>query len=76
MQFHRGQRVRVKRGDGTTALGQVAYQRLAPPDYLDAEAVSVYLDQKTNQPGYAGTIFSAKDVEPEDQERPSKEETS
>ena len=55
--YTHGQRVTTPQGPGT-----VAYQRLAAPDYREAEAVSVVLDAKRQQPGYVGTIFPAAAV--------------
>lgn len=55
--YHRGDRVTTPQGPGT-----VAYQRMAPPDYSAAEAVSVVLDSQRGRAGYAGTIFAAGDV--------------
>jgi hypothetical protein len=55
--FQRGQRVRTPLGSG-----HVAYQRMRPPEYNEAEAVSVVLEAKQNKPGYTGTIFRAEDV--------------
>lgn len=55
--FRRGQRVKTPLG-----YGMVNYQRMRPPEYSEAEAVSVILDAKQNRPGYSGTIFSVKDV--------------
>lgn len=59
MTFTQGQRVSTPYG-----LGSVAYQRMAPPDYSAAEAVSVVLDVKRAQLGYTGTILAASDVQP------------
>lgn len=57
MTFHQGQRVRVASGPLAGKLGLVAYQRMAAPDYREAEAVSVVLDSKRKQAGYSGTMF-------------------
>jgi hypothetical protein len=57
MMFCRGDRVKTPEGCGT-----VAFQRLAPPDYTEAVAVSVCLDNKMHDPAYSGTIFSAYQV--------------
>lgn len=59
MVFETGQRVLAKGQPGT-----VAYQRMAPPDYVHALTVSVVLDSKRSQPGYRGTVFLAVDVAP------------
>ena len=61
MTFQQGQRVTTPLG-----AGHVAYQRMAPPDYRDAEVVSVVLDAKRVQPNYSGTIFPAELVTPVD----------
>lgn len=58
MRYTKGQRVRTPAG-----LGTIAYERLAAPDYTEAEAVSVVLDGETRA-GYVGTIFRAATVEP------------
>jgi hypothetical protein len=57
--YTQGERVRTPLG-----LGTVAYQRLAAPDYREAEAVSVVLDSERARAGYVGTILPAADVEP------------
>lgn len=57
MIFHQGDRVITKLG-----TGRVVYQRMAPPNYTEAFAVSVMLDAKQNKPGYAGTIFASAEV--------------
>jgi hypothetical protein len=57
MKFKQGDRVITKLG-----AGRIVYQRMAPPDYREAEAVSVLLDSKQNNPKYAGTIFAAAEV--------------
>lgn len=66
--YQRGDRVSTSRGPGT-----VAYQRMAPPDYCEVDAVSVVLDSERTRLGYAGTIFRAADVtaepRPEDRSR-------
>lgn len=59
MTFEKGQRVNTPLGPGT-----VAYQRLAAPDYRDAEAVSVVLDDRRDRYGYTGTLFAAYKVTP------------
>ena len=56
MTFTRGQRVKTPLGVGT-----VVYQRMSPPDYTDAFAVSVKLDSKKN-PEYNRTIFPAEAI--------------
>jgi hypothetical protein len=59
MQFVKGERVK-------TALGQgrVLSQRMKPPLYIEAEAVSVCLDSKKEWLGinYGGTMFPADEV--------------
>ena len=60
MTFSQGERVRIKSSGKT---GTVAYQRMAPPYYREASAVSVVLDEKRNNIGYNGTMFAAEDVE-------------
>ncbi len=65
MCFKQGQRVKVN-CSGKILTGVVVYQRMAPPDYKEAEAVSVYLDSKCNDSKYVGSIFWAKDVSLED----------
>ena len=57
--FQKGQRVQTPLGPG-----QVAYQRMGPPNYSKPVAVSVVLDAKQNKPGYTGTMFDAKKVKP------------
>jgi hypothetical protein len=57
MTFKTGQRVTTPLGAGV-----VVYQRMAPPTYSEAEAVSVRLDARREDPGYEGTIFSADKV--------------
>ena len=59
MRFTQGQRVRTPGG-----LGNVAYERLAAPDYTAAEAVSVVLDSERTRAGYVGTIYRAEAIEP------------
>lgn len=61
MTFEMGQRVRIR---STGELGTVAYQRMAPPDYTSAAAVSVVRDSKRDQIGYVGSIYPAAEVEP------------
>lgn len=55
--FHRGDRVSTPKGPGN-----VAYVRMAPPDYARPAAVSVVLDATRHTLGYTGTIFAATDV--------------
>ena len=62
MNFIKGSRVRVT-VQGETKYGTVVYQRMAPPDYREAEAVSVYLEG-THAPTYVGSIFNAECVKP------------
>jgi hypothetical protein len=57
--FTQGERVRTPLG-----LGTVVYQRLAAPEYREAEAVSVVLDSERARIDYRGTILPAGDVEP------------
>ncbi len=57
MTFQRGQRVNTPLGPGS-----VAYQRMRPPEYREAEAVSVVLDDRANRPFYVGTVFRAEEV--------------
>lgn len=57
--MRQGDRVLTAAGVGT-----VAYVRMAPPYYRVEAAVSVVLDARQGQPGYAGTIFAADDVRP------------
>ena len=59
MTFRQGDRVLTPLGPGG-----VAYQRMAAPDYREAEAVSVVLDARRTDIHYAGTIFRAGDVRP------------
>ncbi len=61
MTFQQGDQVQTPLGPG-----RVAYQRMAPPDYREAAAVSVVLDARRAQPGYTGTIFAAAVVQPYD----------
>jgi hypothetical protein len=55
--FHPGDVVATTQGKG-----RVVYQRMAPPTYTDAEAVSVFLDSQADRLGYRGTMFSATSV--------------
>jgi len=57
--FTKGQRVSTPLGPG-----DVAYQRMGPPNYSEPVSVSVVIDKKRNKPGYTGTMFKAKDVKP------------
>lgn len=57
MTFEQGQRVTTPVGPGS-----VVDQRLAGPDYTQAEAVSVVLDARCGEPHYAGTMFAAGQV--------------
>jgi len=52
----RGARVHTPHG-----YGLVRYVRMAPPDYNQAEAYSVLLDDRDG-PHYSGTIFPAAQV--------------
>lgn len=62
--FHKGQKVKTPLGEGI-----VNYQRMAYPNYSEAEFVSVFLKKKLEEmnkppfPNYSGTIFPAKDIE-------------
>lgn len=42
--------------------GRIGYVRRAPPNYTEAEAVSVVLDKYRNNPTYTGTIYPACQV--------------
>lgn len=57
MNFVKGERVMTPLG-----VGRVAYQRMAPPDYTNAEVVSVLLDDRINNTGYNGSLFPADKV--------------
>lgn len=57
--FTKGQRVTTPLG-----AGNVAYQRMAPPNYSKPASVSVVLDKKKTRSGYTGTVFKANDVKP------------
>lgn len=57
--FRKGQTVTTPQGRGI-----VIYVRMAGPDYTEPEAVSVLLDNRSNRPNYAGTIFPAEHVHP------------
>jgi hypothetical protein len=46
--------------------GKVEWVRMAGPDYLVPQAVSVRLDSKKDHPTYTGTVFPASDVMPQD----------
>jgi hypothetical protein len=63
--FEQGQRVVTPHGPGA-----VAYVRMAAPDYARPEAYSVVLDSQRNRPGYAGSMYSAKDVHAEPERAP------
>lgn len=64
MQYYIKQRVKVTLPSGDfLGYGEVQYQRMAPPTYSYAEAVSVKLDNRT-EPNYTGTIFPAENVFP------------
>lgn len=65
MQFQTGQRIEIE-GHGP---GTVVYQRLAPPDYVDAVTVSVRLDSQCHRINYVGTIIPVeKIISPKDTE--------
>jgi hypothetical protein len=55
--IEQGDRVETKQGPG-----EVAYVRMAPPEFSRPQAVSVVLDAKRGTLGYAGTIFAAAEV--------------
>ena len=57
MIFEKGQEVKTPLG-----YGRVAFQRMKPPDYREAEAVSVVLNDRVNIKGYQGTMFAADSV--------------
>lgn len=59
MTFERGQQVSTPMGTGV-----VIYQRMAPPTYTEAEAVSVRLTARETDVNYSGTIFPAAEVHP------------
>jgi hypothetical protein len=59
MRYTQGQRVRTPMG-----LGYVAYERLGPPDYTEAAAVSVVQDSQRTRIGYVGTMWAAHKVTP------------
>lgn len=59
MNFFKGQKVKTPLGEGT-----VAWQRMAPPSYSQAEAVSVRLSGHEADYNYTGTVFSADKVMP------------
>ena len=42
--------------------GVVRYVRFARPTYVEPEAYSVCLDERSNVPGYTGTMFASFDV--------------
>jgi hypothetical protein len=42
--------------------GEVVFSRMAAPTYSEAEAYSIKLDSRKNDPTYTGTMFSASDV--------------
>lgn len=55
--FERGDRVDTKFGPGS-----VVYIRMAPPNFSDVEAVSVYLDARRARPDYVGTMFLPSEI--------------
>ncbi len=59
MTFTPGDRVNTPLGPAT-----VLTQRMEPPTYRHAAAVSVRLDSRQTDPRYSGTVFAAADVEP------------
>jgi hypothetical protein len=64
--FHKGQSVLAKFPDGHEEPGRVVYQRMDPnTKYTTPQAVSVFLDSKRDKPGYAGSMFWANDVRPD-----------
>ena len=54
MTFREGERVDTPQGPGT-----VVFQRMAPPEYVEAAAVSVRLDSRRRDLTYTGTIYLA-----------------
>lgn len=56
--FHQGDRVITKNGK----LGTVVYIRFAPPSFNQILALSITLDERKENPGYTGTMFSVDDV--------------
>lgn len=65
MTFIQGERVRITQGECAGETGTVVYQRMAPPTYAEAIAVSVTLDSKRDHPKYIGTLFNAAYVQPD-----------
>ena len=57
-QYRQGDRVQTPNGPGA-----VAYQRMGPPDYTEAAAVSVVLDSERTRAGYTGTVFPASAID-------------
>ncbi len=57
--FNQGQKVNTPKGTGI-----VVYIRMAPPDWNNPKAVSVFLDARRNDYNYSGTIFPAEQVKP------------
>lgn len=55
--FSVGQPVTTPKGPGV-----VGYVRMGGPEYRTPTGVSVFLDAKRTQPGYAGTLFAFTDV--------------
>lgn len=42
--------------------GRVKFVRLAAPEFVQVEAVSVILEERKSEPRYAGTMYPASDV--------------
>lgn len=57
MLFEKGQEVKTPLG-----YGIVAFQRMKAPEYREAEAVSVVLNDRVTIKGYQGTMFAAESV--------------
>jgi hypothetical protein len=55
--YNQGDRVMTPYGSGS-----VQYIRLCPPDFRDVQVVSVYLDDKSTDRRYYGTLFSPNEV--------------
>lgn len=48
--------------------GVVRFVRMKPPTYSEVEAASVFLDARSQDPGYSGTMFAAEDIRRRDEE--------
>ncbi len=57
-----GDRVIARLDDGREEMGTFVYQRMAGPDYVKPEAISVKLDSRRHLHGYTGTMFTADEV--------------